>query len=368
MEKNNKKIRILITGGHFTPAYAVIEELQKRGFSKLYFVGRKYTDRKHKDISFEYKEISALGVNFHNLITGRLSRTFGLHTLQDFFSTIYGFIASLFLLNEIKPQVILSFGGYIALPICIVGWLLGIKIVTHEQTIAPGISNRIIGTIADKVLVSFAETASYFGKHKTIHTGNPIRSKLLTKGASLLKTPLRKPLLLITGGSLGSHSINTRIEQMLPQLSKKFMIIHQVGNASEFQDYERLSMKMTEDYAVYKNLNVSEMAWAYANSSVVVARSGANTIWELLMLKKPAVLVPLPWSGRDEQRLQANLFAKMGLGKVYDQLEPVENLLETIALVQSHTSTYKEAFSKLPQNFILPAAETIADILEECVN
>lgn len=368
MEKKNNNMCVLLTGGHVTPAYAVIEELQKKGFSNLYFVGRKFTDRSNNDVSFEYKEVTALGVKFYNLTTGRLSRTFGLKSLFDVIATFYGFFLSLVLIIKIKPKVIMSFGGYIAFPICIVGWLLGIKIITHEQTIAPGISNRIIGNIADKVLVSFAETAHYFDKHKTIHTGNPIRTKLLTKGTPLLKGALTKPLLFITGGSLGSHSINIRIEQILPHLLENFVIVHQVGNVSEFQDYERLSKRGSDDYLVYKNLTVDEMAWAYAHSDAIVARSGANTLWELIMLKKPAVLVPLPWSGRDEQRKQATFFSNSGLGEVYDQLEPAERLLEKINKVHRNFTLYKKSFSNLPQNFILPAAESIADIIEECAS
>jgi UDP-N-acetylglucosamine--N-acetylmuramyl-(pentapeptide) pyrophosphoryl-undecaprenol N-acetylglucosamine transferase len=367
MTQSTTSTHILITGGHVTPAYALIEELQKRGFKKLYFTGRKYTDRSKKDISFEYTEITRMGIPFYHLTTGRLSRNVGIHTLYDTVAFFYGFISSLFILNKVKPHIIISFGGYLALPITIVGWLLGITVFTHEQTIAPGISNRIIGTIADKVFVSFAETASYFGSHKTIHTGNLIRKKLLQKGRPVINKPLKKPLLFITGGSLGSHSLNMHIEKILGELVKKFTIIHQVGNVSEFGDYERLSKIADDEYYVYKNLSAEEMAWAYNQSEIIVCRSGANTIWELIMLKKPAVLVPLPWSGRNEQRLQARFFTKNGLGEGFDQIESSEVLLRKIDRIHTHRKEYENAFEKLPKNFILPATSSIADIIEECI-
>lgn len=367
MNAVNIKTRILITGGHVTPAYAVIEELKKRGYSKISFVGRKYSDRAKKDISFEYNEITSLNIPFYHLTTGRLSRNFGIHTLYDIGATVYGFIASLILINKLKPQVILSFGGYIALPVAIVGWFLGITIVTHEQTIAPGISNKIIGTIADKVLVSFIETTQYFGAHKTFHTGNPIRTVLHKPGEQFMTYSGEKPLLFITGGSMGSHSINVHIEKILEKLLDEFTIVHQVGNVSEFDDYTRLSKYASNEYVVIKNLNAHQMAWAYKKSALVVARSGANTTWELVMLKKPAVLVPLPWSGRNEQRLQARFFVEHGLGEEFDQIEPSDNLLRKIRSVYLHRDNHISAFRKLPDSFMLPAAESIVDIMGECV-
>lgn len=366
MKTEHTKTRILVTGGHVTPAYAVIEELQKRGYSNIYFVGRKYSDRVKKDISFEYNEINSLNVPFYHLTTGRLSRTFGIHTFYDIAAVVYGFMASILLLNKLKPNIILSFGGYIALPVAIIGWLLGITVITHEQTIAPGISNRIIGTIADRVLVSFIETIQYFGEHKTIHTGNPIRSALNKSGDQVMDYSGNKPLLFITGGSLGSHSINVHIEQILEKLLMDFTILHQVGNVSEYDDYSRLSKYASKEYVVVKNLSVQQMAWAYKKSTLVVARSGANTIWELIMLKKPAVVVPLPWSGRDEQRLQARFFVHHKLGEEYDQIEPSENLLRKISSVYAHREKHALAYKKLPETFILPAAESIADIMVEC--
>jgi UDP-N-acetylglucosamine--N-acetylmuramyl-(pentapeptide) pyrophosphoryl-undecaprenol N-acetylglucosamine transferase len=358
--------KILFTGGHVTPAYAVIQELKKRKNYDIYFAGRKYSDRRSKDISFEYDEILSLHIPFFNITTGRLSRNIGIHSIVDLFLLVYGFIYSVYVLLKIKPHIIMSFGGYIALPICIVGWIMGIKIITHEQTISPGLSNKIIGFVADKVLISFDETKNVFGKNKTIHTGNPIRDQLLSTTSPLVVNKKNKPVLFITGGSLGSHSINMHIEHILDELLKSFLIIHQVGNVSEFGDYQKFKSYISEDYFLYKNLTVKEMSQAYSQSDIVVARSGANTLWELLILKKPAVLVPLPWSGQNEQRLQADFFVSHTLGEQYDQIKPSSDLLKKIHNVYKNISQYKKAFAQLPQNFILPAAHSIADIIDEC--
>ncbi|KXK12293.1 MAG: UDP-N-acetylglucosamine--N-acetylmuramyl-(pentapeptide) pyrophosphoryl-undecaprenol N-acetylglucosamine transferase [Microgenomates bacterium OLB23] len=218
----------MITGGHVTPAYAVIQELQRRGYTKLFFLGRKYTDRAKKDVSFEYQEINRIGIAFTHLTTGRLSRTVSIYWIYDFFSIFYGFFMSLVLLNKIRPHVILSFGGYIALPVSIVAWFLGIRVVTHEQTIKPGLANKVIALIADKVLVSFPATVKQFPRHKTVLTGNPVRDELNNKGTAVIKHKLVKPLLFITGGSFRISCIKRAYRKDFARFNKK--IYHTAPN------------------------------------------------------------------------------------------------------------------------------------------
>lgn len=360
----NHKARLLFIGGHVTPAYAVLQELQERGYKNLYFVGRKYSDRKQKDISFEYQEITRLKIPFYHLTTGRFVRNIGLHTLTDFLSLISGFINAYVLIQRIRPQVIVSFGGYIAVPICIVGWIKGIKIITHEQTLSPGIANKIIGRIALKVLIAFPDIQNTFNSKKTILTGNPLRKELFGKGEPLCKLS-QKPMLFITGGSLGAHAINILVEKILHELSLTFLIIHQIGNSSAFNDYARLSRFASSSYHPYINLLPSQMVWALRTSDVVVSRAGANTLAELIALKKRAILIPLPYSGNGEQQKNAEFYERSGLGTVFSQKSKPEELFAVINNIWKKNSTNNSLHNKLPDN--THAASRVADIIESCV-
>ncbi len=360
-----KKPHILILGGHVTPAYAVIEELLSRGHSKISFVGRKYSDRKQTDISFEYKEITSLNIPFYNLISGRVSRIISWDALFDCIALFFGFMQGLFYIFRLKPTVIVSFGGYLAVPVSIVAKIFGIPVITHEQTISPGIANRFIGFFANKVLVSFPSTVSFFKKEKTELTGNPVRKSLSQKGQQLFE-PTRDPIVFITGGGLGSHSINLLIEEILGELTSHFVVIHQIGNVSEFGDYIRLYPQSSPRYYPYESLTAEQMAWAYHQADIVLSRAGANTTFELIMLKKPAVLIPLPWSGNDEQQLQADFFARNGFGESFSQKNSSKELFDLIEKVYKNIDAYKKAFLSTTQTFPTNASEHIADIIEAC--
>ena len=284
-------MKILITGGHVTPAVAIIEELKKNPTIQAVFVGGKYGEVKGKALSYEYQSIIHLGVRFIHLETGRLTRLFSLFTILDFVSFPLGLFRSFCILQKEKPDVILSFGGYIAFPIAISAFFLRIRIFTHEQTLVPGITNRLIACFAQKIFISFPETKRFFDKRKTITTGNPLRTSifhLIKKPFSIVKT---RPIIYITGGSLGSHSINRIIEGILPDLLKKYIVIHQTGNIAKYGDFERLSMYKDKNYFLSRHFASDEIGSIYSVSDVIIARSGANTICELIALQKPALLI-----------------------------------------------------------------------------
>src|SRR5437016_2502209 len=164
--------KVLITGGHLTPALAVLEELQSKKWSVAY-VGRKYALEGDTSFSAEYQVIHQKDISFHNITTGRLQRSFTRFTLLSLLKIPIGFLQSTFILLQERPSLVMSFGGYIAVPIVIVAWLCGIPIITHEQTIKPGLANRIIAWFADVICVSWKESASHFPAAKTVVTGNP---------------------------------------------------------------------------------------------------------------------------------------------------------------------------------------------------
>ena len=354
-------MKILITGGHITTALAVIEELQKHNGVEIVVVGRKYAVDHENTESFEYKTLKKRNIRFFHLAAGRLTRSFSIYSIISVFKFPVGFLHAFNLLKKERPTHILSFGGYIALPIAIGAYILGIPVFTHEQTMRPGSTNRLIAQFAKKVFVSFDGAKKFFPSNKTILTGNPVRSVIL----ELRQETTARPTLLIMGGSLGSHSINVHIEKIVDELTKTFTVIHQTGNVAQYGDYARLKEKESELYKLFEHLDDKQLAMYYAQSSLVVSRSGANTVCELIALQKPSVLIPLPWAANGEQQAQADFMRNSGVSETFGQEQESAVLLQKILSVYSASDRYRESFSRLKdqQSLIAHAAPIIVDEL-----
>ena len=321
---------MLITGAHPAPAIAMTDEVSKHRGVEVVFVGRKHAQEGDSALSFEYQEITKRGhVRFINLAAGRLTRSVSARSLKQILLIPWGFLMAIGTVYEQRPDVVMSFGGYIALPIVVAAWLFGVPVYTHEQTIAPGLANVWIGRLAKRVFVAFPQAADSFDRQKTTVVGNPLREAVFT-GVPLLDIGVNRPLLFVTGGSLGSHSINVHIEAMLPELLKEFDVIHQTGDTQEFQDYERLAKLQNDQYRVYKQISTFDIGHIYASTKLVVSRAGANTVSELCALQLPSVLIPLPWSARGEQEKHAEYLQAEGVAIVVRQSEPSTALLKAI--------------------------------------
>ena len=143
-------MKLLITGGHITPALAIIDELLSDKKSKIHivFVGRKHTSSARKEISLEYQEIHKRDLHFIDIKAGRMTRLLSLRSLKHMLMVPSGYVQAFHILRKEKPDLIVTFGSYIGLPIAICGWILGIPIYVHEQTIHPGLSTQLIGQFA----------------------------------------------------------------------------------------------------------------------------------------------------------------------------------------------------------------------------
>lgn len=352
-------MKILITGGHVTPALAVIAEIKKE--HDIVFVGRKYALSNEKTESFEYKEVTEQGIKFINLVTGRLNRSFSVEALKSLSLIPQGFARARQIIKAERPDIVLSFGSYLAVPIAFWAHRAGIPIFTHEQTIQPGMANRLIARWAKKVFTSFPQSKQFFPQGKVVQTGNPVRKTILNAADVPFKIPKKRPVIYITGGSLGSHSINQHIETILPHLKKEYFVIHQTGDTKTYNDYERLAKHTDEYYMIRKHVDAKELAYIYQESDLVICRAGANTIFELIAVRKPAIFIPLPWSGHDEQRKQAKLLKDMGVAQVFEQSRPSLELLEDIKEMITNIKSYSD-FSKLKE---LVTADASRRIYEE---
>lgn len=329
-------MRIVIIGGHLTPALSVIEELKDHD---ILYVGRKYALEGDKALSLEYRTMISMNIKFKSIITGRLQRKFTVRTIPSLLKLPIGFVQSLFILKSFKPHVIVGFGGYVEIPVIFSAFILRIPVVIHEQTLGTGLSNRIASFFARKVCISWETSAKFFPKKKIILTGNPIRKEV--RETQNFTKEIERPIVYITGGSLGSHAINVLVEKSIDEFSKNFRIIHQTGDAREFGDFERLdalrnNLENKNDYFVKKFLTAREASQAIKSADLVVSRAGINTITELIFFNKPCLLIPLP-AGR-EQKQNAFFVKSLGLAEVanQDELSPtvfvgiIESMLKSL--------------------------------------
>lgn len=318
-------MKIVLIGGHLAPALSILEALPKD--TQVLFIGRKYALEGDDALSLEYKAITSLNVPFIGLNTGRLQRKITKFTLSSLLKLPLGIVKSFFILIRFRPDVVMGFGGYVSIPVALCAFMLRIPVVIHEQTMEAGFANRLISRFAKKICISWQTSRKYFPKNKVILTGNPIRKfPIFNPQFSIFNNKL--PTIYITGGSSGSHFINVLIEGIVKELLRKFNLIHQAGDAHEYSDYDRLDQlrkslpeKFRDNYVLEKFIDPSEIGELISSSSLIISRSGMNTITELIYFEKPAILIPLPFSQKNEQLKNARFLEKIGLGIVLQQPE-----------------------------------------------
>lgn len=332
-----KNDKILITGGHLTCALSVLEELKSQEYTNIVWVGTKYSQTDSKNLSAEYTIINNQGIKFIDFKAGKLWRKVTLKTffkaLVNLFLIPLGFFNAIRIISKENPKVVLSFGGFLALPIVIAAKMANKKIITHEQTLTVGLANKIISKYAEKILISFESSAKYFPSNKTILTGLPLRKDIFISKTNKFKFNNLKPIIYITGGNQGANTINWRIFKVLPQLLIHANVIHQVGGSTITKDIDmarkvdnELPNDLKDSYVFFENA-YDEIGEIYSLSNIILSRAGANTIYEILSLGKLSVLIPIPWSSNNEQLKNAQLVAKTGLGfvlKQYDEMPPQE--------------------------------------------
>lgn len=360
-------MKVLITGGHITPALAVADELKN---VEVVFVGRKFALSSDSSESLEFKEIKKKGFTFLDLPAGRLTRTLTLQTITNVIRIPLGFLKAFLIVQREKPNVVLTFGGYIALPIAVAAYLNHVPVITHEQTIRPGAANRFIGRLARRIFISFPEAKKYFPLSKVILSGNPIRHEVGLIQREIPNFKKIKPILYITGGSLGSHDINKMVFEILPELLKTFIVIHQTGSSSEFKDDEYAKSLKSQDYFSYDHIESDLVGFVYGQADLVIGRAGANTVFELLALKKPSILIPLPWSAFGEQQLHAEYMKSLGVAEVFDQTKGSDKLLLHITEMYRSLEKYRKNFDtiNLPYDSTSSAKQISKEVLANASN
>lgn len=351
--------KIVLTGGgtagHVTPNLALLPKLRELDYDITYMGSLD---------GIEKKLIADFDIPYYGVPVGKLRRYVDPKNLTDPFKVIKGYNEARKYLKEIKPDVVFSKGGYVAVPIVRAAASLKIPCIIHESDLTPGLANKICIPKALKVCCNFPETMEKLPKDKAVLTGSPVRSELFTgnadKAFEMCKFTKDKPVIMVIGGSTGSVAINKAVRAALPELLKDFQLVHLCGNG-------RIDNMLltTEGYAQFEYLK-GELKDVMAMSDIVISRAGANAICELLALNKPNLLIPLSKAAsRGDQILNANSFESQGFSMVLPEEDLDEiTLLTSVQELFEHKDQFKEAMEKSSQ---INAIDKIIALIEDAV-
>jgi len=320
------KIKILLTGGHAaTTGIAVIEEIRKTEKlkdSEIYWIGSQTAIEGSKISTMESRIFPRIGVKFIPITAGKIQTKFTLHTIPSILKIPVGFIQAFWLLLKIRPDVTLSFGGYTSFPVVFWSWIFRIPVILHEQTVAAGRASISSAFFATKIALAREGSVKYFPKKKIVVTGNPLMTNIL--GVKPKKIPGNPPVILVIGGSRGSNFINELILDIAKSLLQHFVIIHIIGQ-KDFEKVEKFKESLPGDlqrnYKTYLSIDPMEMGSYYFQADLIISRSGANSISEIIYAKRPAILIPLPRTFMNEQVKNAGYAKEFGLASVYLERE-----------------------------------------------
>lgn len=322
------------TGGHFYPIIAVAESVHKIVDAEKILDLELYY---YSDSPYDKEALFENGIQYRSITAGkrRLYRSF--KNFIDLFKIGIGVLQAFGSLFFLYPDVVFGKGGYASFPVLMAARLLGIPVVIHDSDTIPGRVNKWAGRFAKEIAVSYDEAAHYFPSKKVTLTGQPIRKDILEKkveGAfEYLKLDPTTPTILILGGSLGAEAINDVIVDALPELLKKYQVIHQTGikNFDAVKIRSDFMLSNTDElkarYRPYPFLNPLAMKMSAGAASLVISRAGSQ-IFEIAAWNIPAIIVPIPEVVSHDQKSNAFNYARHGCAEVIEQ----QNFTKTILL------------------------------------
>lgn len=349
--------KIILTGGgtagHVTPNLALLPTLQERGY-EIHYIGT-YN-------GIERKLIEGAGIPYDGISSGKLRRYFDLKNFTDPFRVLKGYGQALRLMKKYRPDVVFSKGGFVAVPVVLAAKHYKVPTIIHESDMTPGLANKICIPSAAKVCCNFPETLSYLPAEKAVLTGSPIRKELLEgdrlTGLQYTGLSASKPVILVIGGSLGSVAVNKAVRSILPKLLDTYQVIHICGKGNLDE-----SLIGREGYVQYEYVD-APLRHLFAAADLIVSRAGANSICEILALRKPHILIPLSAAAsRGDQILNAHSFEKQGFSTVLEE----ENLTdETLLQAVEHTYQNRQKFiDAMNQSTLSDAVGTVINLIAD---
>ena len=344
------------TGGHIYPALAILNKIKKmEPDSEFLYIGT--SDRMEKDI------IPSLDIPFVGIDMEGLNR-------KNIFANIK--VIRLFLkavkiarekIREFQPDIVIGAGGYITAPVLYAAHKEKIPILIHEQNSIPGVSNKFIGSFADRICVSLPNSVSLFPKNKVVYTGNPRSEEILSvpkKNKTSLGFKANQKLVVVVMGSLGSTTMTVRIKELIPGFNDKAYQVLVITGKKYYDDYK--------DIEVSDNVKIvpfmEDLICLLKDSDLIVSRAGASTIAEITAIGLPAILVPSPYVTNNHQYMNAKELEDAGachivleedfsktrilqeIDKVFDDLDSYQKMVEnskSLGIKDSATRIYQEA-------------------------
>lgn len=311
--------KILFTGGgsagHVAPNIAIMQEIISSGEADVCYIGSN---------GIEKKLVLPLKIPYFTIDPPKLKRSVCFSNLKIPFAFRKAVQKATEGIQAFQPSLVFSKGGFVSLPVVVAAHKLKIPCLTHESDFSAGLANKLMARRCEKVLTSFPETADKFKNGKFV--GSPLRRELFLRDRKSarekygLPTQSTRKTLLFFGGGSGSKKLNDAVRNFLPNLSQKYDILHICGAGNE----------VFAKYPGYRQIEFErDMGSAYAACDMVISRAGSNTVFEILALKKPSVLVPLGEASRGDQAENAGYFEKKGLVRVLSE-ERLSKLPEEI--------------------------------------
>lgn len=360
-------MKIVLTGaggGHFYPLIAVAESIKKEAFvkqmeqPKLYFFS---------DQVYDEKALAENGITFVQTPAGKLRVYASSETISDIFKTIYGCFVTLFKLFSVYPDAIFAKGGYASFPTLFAARLLSIPVIVHESDTIPGRTTLYAGKFAVRVALSYPEAISSYRQEIVAVTGQPIRRALLPpEGYEKKLFNRERPLIFILGGSQGSAMLNRTVLQMLPEILKRYDVVHQTGE-NNIDDIRLVSKDLLKDHEYKDHYFVEgfvDSSLFYPKSDLVITRAGSS-MFEMALWQIPMIVVPIPETISRDQTKNAYAMASRGVAQVVEEANVGHTIMMTeISRIMDNPEIYTK-MSQAGKNFenSRHAADTIAQEL-----
>ena len=339
------------TAGHVTPNIALFPALRAEDY-EIHYIG--------SFDGIEKKLIEDFDVPYYGISTGKFRRYFDPKNFSDPFRVMKGFFEARKILKHIKPDIVFSKGGFVSVPVVRAAASLKIPCIIHESDMTPGLANKLCIPVSRKICCNFPETFDMLPPEKAVLTGSPIREELSTGnkevGLAFCGFNHEKPVIMVMGGSQGAAAVNQAIRDALPKLLEKYQVVHLCGK--DKMDNLLLTVPGYKQFEYIKE----EMKDLLAMADLVISRSGANAISEILALRNPNILIPLP-SGRGDQLLNADSYEAQGFSIVINEDDlTTKVLLQKVEELWQNKETYVKTMSESKQR---DAIGQIMGLIEE---
>lgn len=356
----SRRMKIVITGGHHNSALVVAKKIMSMGH-QVEWIGHRRASAGDTNDSAEYIEVTEAGIPFHDLIAGKTSmnpRTLARIPL--------GFYRASRMLGRIRPDAVLSFGGYLGLAASVAGAARGIPLFVHEQTMITGKANKAAAFLARRVYLTWEDSLRYYSHTAARVVGLPLRAGFISARKKEKLFSGTHPTVFILCGKQGSTTVNKIIFAHIHELLTSYNVIHQTGTSSATGDYEHaqalkesLPDHLSGKYLPHGYIGEKDIARYMLSSDLVIGRSGAHVTYELGLLGKKSILIPFLATHGREQLLNARFLEKAGIARILPQ-----SALSYPALKREMQISLRQA-EPSPLDLPTDAAETLAaDLLE----